>query len=111
MPGPHHQTACSLSCSGHLSTKCCRAFPRLDNRRPSVGSCRLLDALSPQKECLAFQRPREGRRERFRAAAGDKGGQRGASRLPGARALAFAMGQPDDVDINEILFRPTAQEY
>ncbi|HEY0200598.1 MAG TPA: oxidoreductase, partial [Burkholderiaceae bacterium] len=28
-----------------------------------------------------------------------------------ARAVAFAIGQPDDVDINEILFRPTAQEY
>jgi NADP-dependent 3-hydroxy acid dehydrogenase YdfG len=27
-----------------------------------------------------------------------------------ARAVAFAMGQPDDVDINEILFRPTKQE-
>ena len=28
-----------------------------------------------------------------------------------ARAVAFAIGQPPDVDINEILFRPTAQEY
>jgi NADP-dependent 3-hydroxy acid dehydrogenase YdfG len=28
-----------------------------------------------------------------------------------ARAVAFAMSQPDDVDINEILFRPTRQEY
>lgn len=28
-----------------------------------------------------------------------------------ARAVVFAMSQPDDVDINEILFRPTAQEY
>ncbi|MDR6669697.1 SDR family oxidoreductase [Rhizobium sp. 1399] len=27
-----------------------------------------------------------------------------------ARVVAFAMAQPDDVDINEILFRPTAQE-
>ena len=27
-----------------------------------------------------------------------------------ARAVAFAIGQPEDVDINEILFRPTAQE-
>ncbi|WP_236601012.1 SDR family oxidoreductase [Ktedonobacter sp. SOSP1-85] len=27
-----------------------------------------------------------------------------------ARAVAFAMSQPDDVDINEILFRPTNQE-
>ncbi|MCA9258374.1 MAG: SDR family oxidoreductase [Planctomycetales bacterium] len=27
-----------------------------------------------------------------------------------ARAVAFAIDQPDDVDINEILFRPTAQE-
>jgi len=23
--------------------------------------------------------------------------------------MAFAMSQPDDVDVNEILFRPTAQ--
>jgi len=28
-----------------------------------------------------------------------------------ARAVAFAMNQPDDVDINEILFRPTRQEF
>jgi NADP-dependent 3-hydroxy acid dehydrogenase YdfG len=28
-----------------------------------------------------------------------------------ARAVVFAMSQPDDVDINEILFRPTAQVY
>lgn len=28
-----------------------------------------------------------------------------------ARAVAFAIGQPDDVDVNEILFRPTAQVY
>lgn len=27
-----------------------------------------------------------------------------------ARAVAYAMSQPDDVDINEILFRPTKQE-
>jgi NADP-dependent 3-hydroxy acid dehydrogenase YdfG len=27
-----------------------------------------------------------------------------------ARAVAFAMGQPEDVDVNEILFRPTRQE-
>ena len=27
-----------------------------------------------------------------------------------ARAVVFAISQPDDVDINEILFRPTAQE-
>lgn len=27
-----------------------------------------------------------------------------------ARVVAFAIGQPDEVDINEILFRPTAQE-
>ena len=27
-----------------------------------------------------------------------------------ARAVAYAMGQPDDIDINEILFRPTQQE-
>ncbi len=28
-----------------------------------------------------------------------------------ARTVAFAISQPDDVDINEILFRPTSQEY
>lgn len=27
-----------------------------------------------------------------------------------ARAIAFAMSQPDGVDINEILFRPTSQD-
>ncbi|WP_124703237.1 SDR family oxidoreductase [Sulfuriferula multivorans] len=27
-----------------------------------------------------------------------------------ARAVAFAMSQPDDIDVNEILFRPTLQE-
>jgi NADP-dependent 3-hydroxy acid dehydrogenase YdfG len=27
-----------------------------------------------------------------------------------ARAVAFAISQPDDIDINEILFRPTRQE-
>jgi len=28
-----------------------------------------------------------------------------------ARAVAFAIGQPEDVDVNEILFRPTRQEF
>lgn len=28
-----------------------------------------------------------------------------------ARAVAFAISQPDDVDVNEILFRPTRQAY
>ena len=28
-----------------------------------------------------------------------------------ARAVSFAISQPEDVDINEILFRPTKQEY
>lgn len=28
-----------------------------------------------------------------------------------ARAVAYAIGQPEDVDINEILFRPTVQDY
>lgn len=28
-----------------------------------------------------------------------------------ARIVAFAIGQPEEVDVNEILFRPTAQEY
>jgi NADP-dependent 3-hydroxy acid dehydrogenase YdfG len=27
-----------------------------------------------------------------------------------ARAVAFAISQPEDVDVNEILFRPTRQE-
>jgi NADP-dependent 3-hydroxy acid dehydrogenase YdfG len=27
------------------------------------------------------------------------------------RMVAFAMSQPEDVDVNEILFRPTSQEY
>ena len=28
-----------------------------------------------------------------------------------ARVVAFAMSQPDEVDINEILYRPTRQEF
>ncbi|MDR3374924.1 MAG: SDR family oxidoreductase [Ancalomicrobiaceae bacterium] len=28
-----------------------------------------------------------------------------------ARAVAYAIAEPDDVDINEILFRPTSQDY
>ncbi len=28
-----------------------------------------------------------------------------------ARAVEYAMSQPDDVDINEVLFRPTNQAY
>jgi NADP-dependent 3-hydroxy acid dehydrogenase YdfG len=28
-----------------------------------------------------------------------------------ARAVVFAISQPDDMDVNEILFRPTRQEY
>ena len=28
-----------------------------------------------------------------------------------ARAIAFAIGQPGDVDVNELLVRPTAQAY
>jgi NADP-dependent 3-hydroxy acid dehydrogenase YdfG len=28
-----------------------------------------------------------------------------------ARVVAFAISQPEDVDINEVLFRPTSQEY
>ena len=28
-----------------------------------------------------------------------------------ARAVAFAMSQPEEVDVNEILFRPTRQEF
>jgi NADP-dependent 3-hydroxy acid dehydrogenase YdfG len=29
---------------------------------------------------------------------------------PSARAVAFAISQPEDVEVNEILFRPTGQE-
>lgn len=28
-----------------------------------------------------------------------------------ARAVAFAMSQPEEMDVNEILFRPTRQEF
>ena len=28
-----------------------------------------------------------------------------------ARAVAFAMSQPEEVDVNEILYRPTGQEF
>jgi NADP-dependent 3-hydroxy acid dehydrogenase YdfG len=28
-----------------------------------------------------------------------------------ARCVLFALSQPADVDINEIVYRPTAQEY
>ncbi len=28
-----------------------------------------------------------------------------------ARAIAFAIGQPDDVDVSEIVVRPTASPY
>lgn len=28
-----------------------------------------------------------------------------------ARVVAFAISQPEDVDINEVLFRPTSQAY
>lgn len=41
-------------------------------------------------------------------------GSVGALAIPAdsfARCVAFAIGQPAEVDINEILFRPTAQEY
>jgi len=37
-------------------------------------------------------------------------GQVGVPAESFARLVAFAIGQPEDVDINEILFRPTAQE-
>jgi NADP-dependent 3-hydroxy acid dehydrogenase YdfG len=37
-------------------------------------------------------------------------GQVGVSADSFARIVAFAISQPDDVDINEILFRPTGQE-
>jgi NADP-dependent 3-hydroxy acid dehydrogenase YdfG len=28
-----------------------------------------------------------------------------------ARAVVFAMSQPDEMDVNEILYRPTKQEF
>jgi len=28
-----------------------------------------------------------------------------------ARAIAYAIAQPDDVDVNEIVLRPTVQEF
>ncbi len=37
-----------------------------------------------------------------------------ASAIPAdsfARAVAFAISQPEEVDVNEILFRPTRQEF
>ena len=53
-------------------------------------------------------------RQRDRPGRGREGPQvlRGPSnpRRSRARAVAFAISQPDDVDINEILFRPTRQE-
>jgi NADP-dependent 3-hydroxy acid dehydrogenase YdfG len=38
-------------------------------------------------------------------------GEIGISADSFARAVVYAMSQPEDVDINEILFRPTRQEY
>ena len=41
-------------------------------------------------------------------------GQAYANAIPAdsfARAVAFAMSEPEDVDVNEILFRPTAEAY
>jgi NADP-dependent 3-hydroxy acid dehydrogenase YdfG len=32
------------------------------------------------------------------------------ARLLSARAVAFAISQPEEIDVNEILFRPTRQE-
>lgn len=37
--------------------------------------------------------------------------QDGAASQCRARAIAFAIEQPDDVDINEIVLRPTAQTF
>ena len=45
-----------------------------------------------------------------RAANSDYVGQVGISADSFARMAAFAIGQPDDVDVNEIIFRPTAQQ-
>jgi NADP-dependent 3-hydroxy acid dehydrogenase YdfG len=48
--------------------------------------------------------------ESVRAANTDYVGQVGISADSFARMAAFAIGQPDDVDVNEIIFRPTAQQ-
>ena len=48
--------------------------------------------------------------EGVRAANTDYVGQVGISADSFARMAAFAIGQPDELDINEILFRPTSQE-
>jgi len=45
-----------------------------------------------------------------RAANQDYVGKVGISAESFARVVAFAIGQPEDVDVNEIVFRPTAQE-
>ena len=37
-------------------------------------------------------------------------GRNGGAADSFARAVTFAMSQPEDVDVNEILFRPTRQE-
>ena len=37
-------------------------------------------------------------------------GQVGVSADSFARVVAFAISQPEELDINEILFRPTSQE-
>ena len=48
--------------------------------------------------------------EGVRAANTEYVGQVGISADSFARMAAFAIGQPDDVDVNEIIFRPTAQQ-
>src|SRR5262249_51153330 len=41
----------------------------------------------------------------------EKWAERIAFRFTASRAVAFAMTQPEDVDVNEILYRPTRQEF
>ena len=56
-------------------------------------------------ERVARQRHRAGHRRGHPQVLRDRD-----SRRSFARMVAFAMSQPEDVDINEILFRPTRQE-
>jgi NADP-dependent 3-hydroxy acid dehydrogenase YdfG len=58
-------------------------------------------------------------RARARSSSSARGGSTAPGRWPPryavpadsfARMVVFAMSQPEDVDVNEILFRPTKQE-
>ena len=58
-------------------------------------------------ERIARQRHRTGYRRRYPRQLR----QRHLQPNPSPAMVAFAMSQPEDVDVNEILFRPTRQEY